>query len=62
MGLLYQKKNNFYEEDGKTIQFTDCIKDITPAEGTDLEFAKAKETETPKEMEEKVNNGGKEQH
>lgn len=61
MGLFYLKKNNFGEEDGETAQFTDFYACTTPAEGSDLALLKAKETESIKEMEDKVNKGHKEQ-
>lgn len=61
MGLFYQKKNDFGEEDGRTAQFNDFL--ITPpaAEGAEPEQQKAKEEENPKTLEEEMNKGKDEQ-
>lgn len=61
MGLFYQKKNNFDEEDGRTAQFSDYFTVPPTAEGSDLDLIKEKDNDKPKEMEEKVNKGRQEQ-
>lgn len=61
MGLLYQKKNDENEDDGKTALFTDFFTAPPASDGCDLEHTKNTDEKKPSEQEEELQHGKKEQ-